>query len=152
MPNNRDKSRRLLGFARVMRHNKTDAERKMWMLLRDRKLNDFKFRRQHPIAGYIVDFFCIREKLVVELDGGQHSEPEAIAYDAARTAKLNELGIRVLRFWDHDVLRDSDIVLETIYNTLVPADPSPRPSPGVPGEGEWGGVEQSNKDHGSTRR
>src|SRR5687768_4768289 len=127
MPNNRDHSRRLLGFAREMRHEQTDAERRMWMLLRDRKLSGFKFRRQHPIANYIVDFFCIRAKLVVELDGGQHSDPTALEYDSRRTAALNELGIRVLRFWDHDMLRDCDSVLETIYNALVPEGPSPQP-------------------------
>ena len=136
MPHNRDKSRRLLTFARELRHEQTDAEQKMWSLLRDRRLSGFKFRRQHPIEGYIVDFFCMRAKLVVEFDGGQHSEPAQLKYDERRTQRLSELGIRVLRFWDCDVLRDTDVVLETIYNVLVPEEPSPRPSPGVPGEGE----------------
>jgi very-short-patch-repair endonuclease len=134
MPNNRDYTRRLLGFARVMRHEQTDAERKMWALLRSRRLQRFKFRRQHPIAGYIVDFICLAEKLVVELDGGQHLDLQQAEYDERRTARLMELGMRVLRFTDLDVLREN-AVLEKIYNSLVAEEPSPHPSPGVPGEG-----------------
>ena len=134
MPNIRDHSRRLLKFARTMRHAQTEAERKMWFLLRDKKLNNYKFRRQHPVADYIVDFFCIKSKLVVALDGGQHNDADQMEYDARRTDKLTKLGIQVLRFWDHDVLLDGDAVLETIYNSL---EPSPQPSPGVPGEGVY---------------
>src|SRR5687768_6294204 len=104
MPGNKDHSRRLLGFARTMRHEQTDAERKMWSLLRDRRLSGFKFRRQYPIAGYIVDFICLRAKLVVELNGGQHHDSANIDYDARRTATLFDRGIRVLRFQDHNVL------------------------------------------------
>ena len=135
MPNNRDYTRRLLGFARIMRHEHTDAEAKMWSLLRSRRLQGFKFRRQHPIAGYIVDFICLSEKLIVELDGGQQSDPEQADYDERRSAHLMDLRMRVLRFSDLEILKEPDAVLERIYIILVPEDPSPQPSPRVLGEG-----------------
>jgi very-short-patch-repair endonuclease len=108
----------------------------LWSILRSRKLAGFKFRRQYPIEGYIVDFFCIRAGLVVELDGGQHNEPAAKKYDARRTRRLHQLGIRVLRFWDHDVLKHAQEIAESIFRSLSGGEPSPQPSPGVPGEGE----------------
>src|SRR4051812_18723658 len=116
---NREPDLRLLKFARRMRHEQTDAERKMWSLLRDRKLQGFKFRRQHPIDGYIVDFICIRAKLAVELDGGQHGDRDQLSYDAKRTQRLSQLGIRVFRFDDADVLRTPDVVLQAIYDALT---------------------------------
>ena len=97
---------RLLRFAREMRKSSTDAEAKLWSILRDRSLAGFKFRRQHPVAGYILDFYCVRKRLAIELDGGQHADSDAITYDQRRTNRLNEVGVRVLRFWDHDVRRD----------------------------------------------
>ena len=137
MPFQRDHSRRLLGFARVMRHQSTDAEKELWLLLRDRKLNGFKFRRQYPVAGYVLDFYCIKSRLAVEADGGQHGDPARIVYDQKRTETLERFGIRILRFWDNDILQSPDAVLGDIHRTLVLAtEPSPRPSPGVPGEGE----------------
>ena len=139
MPFQRDYSRRLLGLARVMRHEATDAEKKLWLLLRDRKLTGFKFRRQYPVTGYVLDFYCIKAKLAVECDGGQHAEPREVLYDERRTKRLNEFGIRVFRFPDDDILKHSGAVLEAIHRALVvETEPSPRPSPGVPGEGERG--------------
>ncbi|HUB25109.1 MAG TPA: endonuclease domain-containing protein, partial [Tepidisphaeraceae bacterium] len=88
-----------------MRTTQTDAETRMWSLLRSRQLSGFKFRRQHPVEGYILDFYCVRLRVAVELDGGQHGDPDPKAYDERRTRRLNELGIRVLRFWDNDVLK-----------------------------------------------
>ena len=120
-----------------MRSEATDAEKKLWSILRDRRLEGFKFRRQVPVAGFIVDFYCIEAGLVVECDGGQHSLPEQKEYDRIRTASLEKLGIRVLRFWDCDVLKDTDAVKRTVYRQLTEG-PSPRPSPGVPREGECG--------------
>jgi very-short-patch-repair endonuclease len=73
------------------------------------------FRRQHPIGRYIVDFACLRAKIVVEIDGSQHGEPDAATNDAARTAYLNTHGFRVLRFWNADVLRNGVEVAETIF-------------------------------------
>ncbi|MGE5611598.1 MAG: endonuclease domain-containing protein [Bacillota bacterium] len=114
----RDHDRRLLGFARRMRREGTDAEGKLWAILRDRRLVGYKFRRQVPVAGYIVDFYCVKAGLVIELDGGQHSEATHRAYDAERTRRLKELGIEVMRFWDHEVLKDPEAVAEMIYRKL----------------------------------
>ncbi len=119
-----------------MRHESTDAERKLWSTIRNGRLGGFKFRRQVPVAGYILDFYCIEPRLVVELDGGQHNEPAQARYDQRRTARLTELGIQVMRFTDLEMLKDSGTVAETIFNRLQGlARPSPQPSPGVPGEG-----------------
>jgi very-short-patch-repair endonuclease len=89
-------------FARKLRHNGTDAERALWFHLRDRRLGGLKFRRQHPIGPYTVDFACVEAGLVVELDGGQHLE--ARSRDAARTAFLESRGWRVIRLWNHEAL------------------------------------------------
>ncbi|MDB5331440.1 MAG: hypothetical protein JWP03_2591 [Phycisphaerales bacterium] len=118
----RDNDRRLLRFAKELRESSTDAERKLWSLLRGRKLAGFKFRRQYPVGGYILDFYCIRANLALELDGGQHSQPDAVAYDLRRTQCLAELGVRVLRFWDHDVLKDPDAVTNTVFRVLSEVD------------------------------
>jgi very-short-patch-repair endonuclease len=119
MATNRDKSPRLKGFARVLRHESTDAETKLWWILRSRKLAGFKFRRQYPVTGYVLDFYCIKAKLCVELDGGQHADAEARRYDERRTAALAELRIRVLRFWDNTVLKEPDVVTLAIYRALT---------------------------------
>src|SRR5688572_18697671 len=108
MSQRRDPSPRLKGFARQMRAESTDAERKLWFILRDRKLGGFKFRRQHPIAGYIVDFFCMEANLAIESDGGQHYDPEGLAYDERRTKVLAAQGVRVMRFQDDEVLKHPD--------------------------------------------
>ena len=130
----RDPDPRLKGFARELRASATDAERRIWSKLRDRRFAEWKFRRQTPIGGYIVDFYCVKAKLVIELDGGQHGTPEAEAYDAERTRVLESLGLRVLRFWDNDALSRTDVVMNEIFRQLREG-PSPQPSPGVPGEG-----------------
>ena len=134
MRKKRDRSERLLGFAREMRREATDAEKRTWRVLRDRRMGGFKFRRQYPVAGYIVDFFCAPCQLGIELDGGQHDEDAHREYDKKRTEKLKMLGIRILRFWDNDVLKDTDVVREAIYEALIEyraslAAPSPQPSP-----------------------
>ena len=108
--------------------------------MRSRKLSGFKFRRQYPIDGFIVDFYCVKERFAIELDGGQHADEENVKYDERRTARLDELGVRVMRFWDCDVLRDTEAVAETIWRALTDGvKPSRLPSPGVPGEGVRGG-------------
>ncbi|HKS57832.1 MAG TPA: DUF559 domain-containing protein [Xanthobacteraceae bacterium] len=101
--------------AKAMRHIATDAEKKLWRLLRSRQLDAAKFRRQVPIENYIVDFACHEERLIVEVDGGQHAENPR---DAARDKRLAALGYRVLRFWNNDVLRNPSGVLETILAEL----------------------------------
>ncbi|TXT22625.1 MAG: putative transcriptional regulator [Gallionellaceae bacterium] len=109
----------LLQFARSLRSTQTDAENLMWALLRDRRLMNCKFRRQHPVAPYVLDFYCAEYKLAVELDGGQHNESAQQQKDERRTAFLQQQGIRVLRFWNSEVLGQTESVLEAIYNELA---------------------------------
>jgi very-short-patch-repair endonuclease len=127
----------LRDFARKLRQHQPDAEKLMWGLLRDRRLGGYKFRRQHPIAPYVLDFYCHEIKLAVELDGGQHNTEGGLRRDQKRSDFLAKLGIRVLRYWDHAVLEDTENVLESIFQGLTShtQTPSPGPSPG-PGEGE----------------
>ena len=97
--------------ARAMRGAPTEAEQRLWRLLRDRRLSGLKFRRQVPIGPYVVDFLCVGARLIVEADGSQHAENRR---DAARDAYLASEGWTVLRFWNHEVLRNRNNVLETI--------------------------------------
>ena len=97
--------------ARAMRGAPTDAEQRLWRLLRDRRLSGVKFRRQVPVGPYIVDFLCVASKLIVEADGSQHAESPR---DEIRDAYLRREGWTVLRFWNHEVTRNRDGVLETI--------------------------------------
>ena len=100
------------GLARGLMRRSTDAEQLVWQHLRDRRLGGFKFRRQHPIGRYVVDFVCLECRLVVELDGSQHMVNRTA--DAKRTRDLVQAGYRVLRFWDNDVLRNTGAVLASI--------------------------------------
>lgn len=102
--------------ARRMRKNLTDAEKKLWRYLRLRNIGGNKFRRQQSIGKCIVDFVCLEKKLIVEVDGGQHSEN--VAYDSERTTWLESEGYRVLRFWNNEVLEDVEAVLEVIVMAL----------------------------------
>ncbi len=97
-----------------MRKVMTDAELKLWNELRAHRLMGLGFRRQFPIAGYIVDFACPEKKLVVEVDGSQHTEADAVASDEVRTMRLGQDGWTVLRFWNDDVIRDIDNVCQHI--------------------------------------
>src|SRR6266436_3710481 len=97
--------------ARQLRQCSTDAERRMWSALRDRRLLRYKFRRQHPIGHYIVDFACTEQRLVIELDGGQHGDSTT---DTLRTAWLQSRGWQVIRFWNNDILNNTAGVIETI--------------------------------------
>ena len=126
-------------YARGLRRRQTDAERRLWARLRDRRLLDVKFARQVPIGPYVVDFCCREKRVIVELDGGQHSERRA--YDMSRTASLETLGYRVLRFWDNEALANTDGVLQRVAEARASghACPSPRPSP-QRGEGEGRGT------------
>src|ERR1700722_14529818 len=109
--------------ARAMCAAPTDAELRLWRLLRDRRLSGFKFRRQVPVGPYIVDFRCVGAKLIVEADGSQHAESPR---DKARDAYLGSQGWKVLRFWNNEVLRNREGVLETIFAHA--AKPSSGPS------------------------
>ena len=102
--------------ARSLRRGMTDAERKLWSVIREKQLNGFRFRRQHPIGRYVVDFACPETGLVVELDGGQHQDQ--VAYDEQRVAFIENRGWRVLRFWNNEVLGNLDGVLTVIAETL----------------------------------
>jgi very-short-patch-repair endonuclease len=110
----------------------TDAERRLWEKLRHRQVAGVKFRRQAPIGSYIVDFASFERRMVIELDGGQHTEQ--VEYDEQRTRWLSSQGFRVLRFWNHEVFEDLDAVLEAIWTALEEPTPPPRPSR-IEGEG-----------------
>ena len=114
-----------LQYSRRLRREMTDAELKLWKVLRGRGLEGLKFRRQHPIPPYIADFCCIDSKLIVELDGSQHTARS----DKVRTRILHSQGWTILRFWDHDVLRATEAVVEAIWNAACVPDPHPNPSP-----------------------
>ncbi len=116
----------LTNTARKLRRRSTDAERRLRHYLRNRQLAGFKFRRQEVIGDYVADFVCLEAKLIIEADGGQHTEQQAA--DAARTAELERKGFRVLRFWNHEILGETEHVLERILAELENT-PSPRPSP-----------------------
>ncbi len=121
--------------ARELRRNATDAERKLWQTIRRRQVEGFRFRRQVPLGPYIVDFACLSARLIVELDGGQHTEDENIVKDERRTAWLNGQGFRVIRFWNPDVLKNVEGVWETIAAALAetgtpPSSPVPSPLAG----------------------
>ena len=105
-------------FARSLRLQQTDAESLLWLLLRNRRLG-FKFRRQHPVGKYILDFYSHEAHLAVELDGGQHNAADVILKDERRSGDLRSKGIEVLRFWDHEVLTSTEAVLEKIYQELT---------------------------------
>jgi very-short-patch-repair endonuclease len=104
-------------LARRLRRDETDAERRLWQRLRNRALG-VKFRRQHPFAGYILDFCCLERRLVIELDGDQHAEPEAQRCDAQRDQALRRRGFRVVRFGNRQVLTEARVVLEVIRSLL----------------------------------
>ena len=109
-------------YAREMRHGMTDAEALLWMLLRNRRIAGAKFRRQHPVGRYILDYYCVEKALGIELDGGQHGE--AMAYDQQRDDWLQSQGIRVLRFWNNQMLTETEAVMEVIYQTVVSTETS----------------------------
>jgi very-short-patch-repair endonuclease len=101
--------------AKILRRNATDAEKQLWSLLRDRRLQGWKFRRQVPLGPYIVDFYCSEAKLIVEVDGGQHANS---AKDAARTDWFNKSGYRVKRYWNNDILTNTEGVFTDLLAAL----------------------------------
>jgi very-short-patch-repair endonuclease len=104
--------------ARLLRSTQTKAEIIFWAAVRNRQLAESKFRRQHQIGPYIVDFCCTEARLVVELDGGYHDTPEQIALDVIRDAALQDFGFRVLRFTNTEVEEDLDFVLTKLNEVL----------------------------------
>lgn len=128
----------MLSRCRELRKNATDAENLLWQLLRDRQLEGLKFRRQHPLGGYILDFYCHEERLAIELDGSGHLETDQARRDEQRTKDLAALGVRVIRFWNHDVLGNPQGALLAIlsavegdpyFDALVEEDPHPNRLP-----------------------
>jgi len=105
-------------FAKSLRRTQTDAEHRLWLHLRDRRLDGLKFRRQVPIEGYVVDFVCVHARLIVELDGGQHGDPAGEVRDAERTKILEAAGFHVIRFWNDDVERRLEAVLTAILDHI----------------------------------
>jgi very-short-patch-repair endonuclease len=106
----------VLNHVRSLRKNMTDAENHLWYYLRTKRLNGHKFRRQHLIHPYVVDFICLSKKLIVECDGGQHLEQKE--YDKKRTAFLEAKGYKMIRFWNDMVLKDIPLVLDIIFEAL----------------------------------
>jgi very-short-patch-repair endonuclease len=117
--------------ARTLRQSMTEAEIRVWRMLRAHRMNGHKFRRQVPIGRYIADFVCHEARLVVEIDGGQHDH--ASARETGRTSFLQTEGYRILRFWNNEVLANPAGVYEMIVSELA-ASPPPQPSP-IKGEG-----------------
>ena len=103
--------------AKALRKRMTDAERLLWRHLRNRELGGYKFRRQYPLGPYIIDFICLEKNVVIEVDGGQHGENEEL--DIQRSAYLNKMGYRVFRFWNNEVLQETEAVLNTILSILA---------------------------------
>ena len=115
--------------ARKLRRNSTDAEQHLWHKLRSRTLGGHKFVRQDPIGTFVVDFVCRERRLIIEVDGGQHAES---ALDVQRDSWLQNRGYRVLRFWNNDVIKNTNGVLELIAVALQAESP---PHPALEGEG-----------------
>ena len=123
-----------LARRRALRGRATDAERFLWRLLRTRQFVGLKFRRQHPVGRYILDFYCADRRLAVELDGGQHFTAEGLAYDRRRTAYLAARGVRVVSFTNSELFENTEGVLKMLLICKRPNFRA-RAGWGVPGEG-----------------
>ena len=123
----------LTHLAKGLRKRSTDVEQLLWSQLRAGRFEGMKFRRQHPVGQYIADFVCLGRKLIIELDGGQHTLREKILQDRQRDAWLEKEGYTVLRFWDNEVLINTSGVLEVIRERLH-RTPSPQSPPLKGGE------------------
>lgn len=109
-------------FAKRLRRDATQAEQKLWQQLRNRRLAGLKFRRQMPVGPYVVDFICLEQGLVIEVDGSQHRTQANQIHDKARAAYLNQQGFRVIRVWNNDVLGRLNSVLDFILLSLHQSD------------------------------
>ena len=106
-------------FARALRKKSTEPEKKLWRLLRDRRFNEFKFRRQYACGDYFLDFYCTVAKLAVELDGGGHGFPDQREHDEKRKQFLAAQGVKVLRFWNHQLSGDLEVIRFEIWHALM---------------------------------
>lgn len=109
----------LTTIARKLRQNQTETEKLLWSRIRAKQLEGKKFRRQEPIGEYVVDFVCYEKKLVIELDGGQHMNPEQAAKDKKRDQWFQNQGYQVIRFWDREVFKNLTGVLEKIRASII---------------------------------
>jgi ATP-dependent helicase HrpA/adenine-specific DNA-methyltransferase len=116
-----------IDLGRILRKQPTWAEKLMWRWLRGRRFNGYKFRRQHPVGKYWLDFFCEEARLSVELDGSGHGHPEQQAHDAERANFLETQGIRELRFWNSRLRREAESIRTMIFNALQERAPHPLP-------------------------
>ena len=107
-------------LARNLRKNATIQERRLWNLLKNRQFHNLKFKRQQPIGDYIVDFICKEAKIIIGIDGGQHNEPENIEYDKTRTEYLNNLGYKVIRFWNNEIYENIEGVVLRLKQEINP--------------------------------
>jgi len=123
----------LTHLAKGLRKKSTDAEKLLWSRLRAGRCEGMKFRRQHPVGQYIVDFVCLERKLIIELDGGQHALPDEARKDRQRDAWLEKEGYTVVRFWDNEVLMKKNGILDAIRERLN-RTPSPQSPPLKGGE------------------
>ena len=114
--------------ARRLRPQETWAEKLVWRWLRDRRFSGYKFRRQHPLGEYYLDFFCEEAELNVELDGSQHGFPDKRRRDAERERFLQSRGIKTLRFWNSQLRRNAQSIRDTIFNELQTRAPHPLPA------------------------
>ena len=118
MPDNANDAKRLRAIARKLRANQTSAEQKLWRALRRKQLEAFRFRRQVPLCGHIVDFVCLEARLVIEVDGATHATDKELRRDALRDAALRENGDSILRVTNEDIYRNLEGVVETIWMKL----------------------------------
>ena len=118
---------RIISRARALRKQETWAEKLMWRWLRDRRFSDYKFRRQHPLGGYVLDFFCEEAELNIELDGSQHGFPGQRKHDETRERFLQSRGIKTLRFWNSHLRRNAQSIRDTIFHELQSRAPHPLP-------------------------
>ena len=124
----------LFKLARELRKNQTESEKVLWEVLREFRSYGYVFRRQHPIDIFIADFYCHKLSLIIEVDGGVHSSEEARKHDEGRSAELEKIGIRVIRFTNEQVLNDKDIVVKHIKRYIAELT-----SPSLAGEGDQRG-------------
>ena len=110
---------RLLALARNLRKSQTSAEHLLWDLLRNRRFGGLKFRRQYPIAPYVLDFYCHEARIAIEVDGGRHNQANRERRDRERTAHLEAQGITVIRFWNHEVTQKTEAVLEQLHDAFT---------------------------------
>ncbi len=107
-----------------LRRNQTEAEKAFWRHVRNRRFYGMKFYRQYGVGPYILDFYCPKLKLAIEVDGGQHAQDDNREYDAARSEHLKDRGIEMMRFWNHEILNDTDSVLARMAEKITPPNPS----------------------------